>query len=355
MALFKVLRGKRGALDGVQKTDGHAYFCTDDGSFWIDYKDAENVLHRKSINESQMAALEALVDTMQKSIEDLEASLVGKVDYLGTVSSMEGLSTTAGRGDYYRVITEFEFGTEIAHVGDVISATVDNPAQSILDWDLFHMEMGGSMLPEASVDNVGKVIGITESGYDAVELGDLAFQDNVELVYNESEKSLTITSGKKGSIGKANKTYPLIIGEFINTVESDGTAAVYYNCSFNEGNPFEEGTYDNVYTLNVENIGSAAMNTNAFNSSLFADNLNFTFAVGLGSILYVVVENNSITMYSKDLSVEVLQGMAEEFKNYKIEIIQHGNSSVGGLTEVAEERVYEIVDQFINGALEGEY
>lgn len=144
MALFKVLRGKRGALDDVQKTDGHAYFCTDDGSFWIDYKDAENVLHRKSINESQMAALEALVDTMQKSIEDLEASLVGKVDYLGTVSSMEGLSTTAGRGDYYRVITEFEFGTEIAHVGDVISATVDNPAQSILDWDLFHMEMGGS-------------------------------------------------------------------------------------------------------------------------------------------------------------------------------------------------------------------
>ena len=144
MALFKVFRGKREALDDVQKTDGHVYFCTDDGSFWIDYKDAENVLHRKSINESQMAALAALVDTMQKSIEDLEASLVGKVDYLGAVSSMEGLSTTAGRGDSYRVATEFEFGTEIAHVGDVISAIVDNPAQSILDWDLFHMEMGGS-------------------------------------------------------------------------------------------------------------------------------------------------------------------------------------------------------------------
>lgn len=49
MALFKVKRGSRSELPSV-KTDGYAYFCTDDGSFWIDYKDEQGVLQRKQID-----------------------------------------------------------------------------------------------------------------------------------------------------------------------------------------------------------------------------------------------------------------------------------------------------------------
>ena len=49
MALFKSLRGKRENLPSV-KTDGYAYFCTDDGSFFIDYKDANGNLQRKQLN-----------------------------------------------------------------------------------------------------------------------------------------------------------------------------------------------------------------------------------------------------------------------------------------------------------------
>ena len=47
MALFKPFRGTRAALDTLEKHDGYAYFCTDDGSFHIDYVDADGNLQRK--------------------------------------------------------------------------------------------------------------------------------------------------------------------------------------------------------------------------------------------------------------------------------------------------------------------
>jgi hypothetical protein len=50
MALFKIFRGSRTRLDSQQKIDGHAYFCPDDGSFHIDYTDADGILQRKQIN-----------------------------------------------------------------------------------------------------------------------------------------------------------------------------------------------------------------------------------------------------------------------------------------------------------------
>ena len=50
MALFKPFKGSRVSLDTQPLHDGYAYFCTDDGSFHIDYADAENIVHRKQIN-----------------------------------------------------------------------------------------------------------------------------------------------------------------------------------------------------------------------------------------------------------------------------------------------------------------
>lgn len=63
MALFKVFRGLSAELSSVTKTDGHAYFCTDDGSFWIDYKDDSNVLQRKQVNANELARLQNAIDT----------------------------------------------------------------------------------------------------------------------------------------------------------------------------------------------------------------------------------------------------------------------------------------------------
>ena len=56
MALFKVFRGQRDDLDSVTKVDGHAYFCTDDGSFWIDYLDGTEI-KRKQVNENELTSL----------------------------------------------------------------------------------------------------------------------------------------------------------------------------------------------------------------------------------------------------------------------------------------------------------
>ena len=51
MSLFKPFRGSRTTLDIQPLHDGYAYFCTDDGSFHIDYTDAEGNLQRKQISE----------------------------------------------------------------------------------------------------------------------------------------------------------------------------------------------------------------------------------------------------------------------------------------------------------------
>ncbi len=50
MALFKPFKGSRTSLDTQPLHDGYAYFCTDDGSFHIDYVDADGNLRRKQIN-----------------------------------------------------------------------------------------------------------------------------------------------------------------------------------------------------------------------------------------------------------------------------------------------------------------
>ena len=50
MALFRKLRGERTVLDLQELHDGYAYFCTDDGTFHIDYVDNDGSLQRKQIN-----------------------------------------------------------------------------------------------------------------------------------------------------------------------------------------------------------------------------------------------------------------------------------------------------------------
>ena len=56
MALFKPLLGKRARLPETL-TSGWAYFCTDDGSFWIDYTDSDGVVKRKQINAQEAERL----------------------------------------------------------------------------------------------------------------------------------------------------------------------------------------------------------------------------------------------------------------------------------------------------------
>lgn len=87
----------------------------------------------------------------------------GHVKYLGTVKALTELSTTAGQGDFYRVSTAFTFGSETAHVGDIILATKDNPAQNATDWDLIHTEVDSNTWTANTTTAAGYVAAPTTS------------------------------------------------------------------------------------------------------------------------------------------------------------------------------------------------
>lgn len=97
-----------------------------------------------SLKEYNKQMKETYIEPLDKKIDEIVADLVGKTDYLGTVSSMTDLSTTAGAGDYYRVSTEFVYDEstgEKAHVGDILIAIKSNPTQDKVGWDLVHAEL----------------------------------------------------------------------------------------------------------------------------------------------------------------------------------------------------------------------
>lgn len=103
MALFKVFRGKRTDLDQVNKTDGHAYFCTDDGSFWIDYTDEEGQLKRKQVNEEDLKSKSSVINLENGAeIGTIEIKDIEQESYTtpgGIASGIGAIALTGQRGD----------------------------------------------------------------------------------------------------------------------------------------------------------------------------------------------------------------------------------------------------------------
>lgn len=73
MALFKPFRGTRVALP-QELHDGYAYFCTDDGSFHIDYVDYEGNLQRKQVNAKDAETLCGM------SLDEIKSSITVTTD-----------------------------------------------------------------------------------------------------------------------------------------------------------------------------------------------------------------------------------------------------------------------------------
>lgn len=71
----------------------------------------------------------------------IDGKLASAVDYLGTVEAVTGLSTTAGRGDFYRASASFTLSEETVHTGDLLIALRDNPTQDNKGWDVAHIEI----------------------------------------------------------------------------------------------------------------------------------------------------------------------------------------------------------------------
>lgn len=93
-----------------------------------------------------------------KAVQTYIASQVASaVQYLGTVSALTGLSTTAGKGDFYRLSAAVAGG----HAGDLVIAEKDNPAQLIdgENWSLIHGEEVG-----VEAINAGNGINVITTG-----------------------------------------------------------------------------------------------------------------------------------------------------------------------------------------------
>ena len=71
MAIFKPFRGNRSALDAQPLHDGYAYFCIDDGTFHIDYVDADGNLQRKQLNAKDAETLSGIsLDELKEEIKN---------------------------------------------------------------------------------------------------------------------------------------------------------------------------------------------------------------------------------------------------------------------------------------------
>ena len=88
MALFKPMMGNSSVLDLQEKQAGYAWFCIDDGSFHIDYVDADGNLQRKQINDSMIIRLEALEKIINNS------PLVDNYEGVGALDAGAILDTT---------------------------------------------------------------------------------------------------------------------------------------------------------------------------------------------------------------------------------------------------------------------
>lgn len=100
-----------------------------------------------------------------KTVDAWEKLISGAVDYLGLLSSEDGLSTTAGYGDFYRVLKEFTTTSEYTvHAGDLVICNVkaDTVGQTIgtsadSPWIVVHGEEGNLISHTHSYTPAGTV------------------------------------------------------------------------------------------------------------------------------------------------------------------------------------------------------
>ena len=138
--------------------DGQAPEASAGGSLVV--FDASGKINASGIKVIDSAVNNSAIEVpTSKAVQTYVASQVaGAVQYLGTVSALTGLSTSAGKGDFYRLSAAIEG----AHAGDLVVAERDNPKQLIngTDWSLIHGE-------EVGVEAINAGAGINVSGSEA--------------------------------------------------------------------------------------------------------------------------------------------------------------------------------------------
>ena len=147
-----------------------------------------------------------------------EAELIAKispiiqsdsVQYLGLIGSINGLSTTASKGDFYRASVAFD----IAHAGDLIIALVDNPIQDLTED--FTVEAGWAVVHGGEFDTT-HVHDIAHTHSD----NDLVFEDANIQVSGTANGNVTISVGT----GPVNYTPAGTVEPSYTSTASDGAS-----------------------------------------------------------------------------------------------------------------------------------
>jgi hypothetical protein len=98
MALWKPFVGNHTNLDVVPKHSGHVYWCTDNGTLFFDYTDADGVVQRKQVNAQDAETLGG------QSLDSIFNSINSTVDKISTISLPASGWTTA-TNIYSQVVT----------------------------------------------------------------------------------------------------------------------------------------------------------------------------------------------------------------------------------------------------------
>lgn len=186
MALFKILRGKRENLP-EKKTDGYAYFCIDDGTFWIDYLD-NNTVQRKQINAKEAEELTGMTISMvlssssteiptSKAVSDaLDNKIKATTDYVNTkvagivdsapeaLDTLNELADALGNDPNFATTVATQIGSKVDKVSGKGLSTNDLTAALKSNYDAAYTHSTTAHAPSNAERNT--IVGIQKNGTD---------------------------------------------------------------------------------------------------------------------------------------------------------------------------------------------
>ena len=199
MALFKPMYGSSANLATQALHDGYAYFTTNDGHFYIDYKDLlDNQIKRKPISgilQVTVAQISGSTITVSHSVEEIISAAQAGFD----VQCSLPIETIGAQDLVYKTFRLYEYTEDRAFfIGVGRDIQVNNQ-------QLFPLRQGMQLV--TIIGNTVEFIsnfdhGITDISADA-ETGSLKWRDTNDDVYDELEiyaKQLTTST----NIGNVN-------------------------------------------------------------------------------------------------------------------------------------------------------
>lgn len=322
MALFKSLRGKRENLPS-SKTDGYAYFCTDDGTFWIDYKDENGVVQRKQINADEAAKLTTSRAITVNLSSEGPAAFDGSTDITPGVSNTLGVThggtgrTSIPSGNYlignltgaFMSKTPTEVLSDIKAVGygaaqslsdaqKVLARSNINAQEEICSIELGSNIYSGTLTTTLSGDNVSGNLNIIEG-----QTYKVIYNDNVEYIV------ATISNGNVRLSGENIYIRNNGDGTFYVATRIDGT----YTISIEEATitqidkmylPYISGDYIiEIDTLDYLIEQDSATIIDFYNETVAAINegrrLLLSQSNGYSEFIYFYAENDTLTLCYK--------------------------------------------------------